>query len=445
MNMSIQARMSPKVYKLNVPSHPIQGEVTIPGSKSYTNRALILASLADGVSRLISPSLSDDSTFLITALQKLGVEITKENENLVVKGVSGKFKPFKGEINLGAAGTSMRFIVSICALVSGGEIILSGSERMHERPIEPLVNSLSALGVEIDYLKREGCPPLKIIGNSDLQGGRVKIPGSVSSQFFSSLMMVGGLLKKGLEIEVDGDQVSRTYIDMTIDSMRAFGIKVENHDYKRYVVPGLQPAHATNYQVEGDVSGASYLWGLAAISGGRVKVRNVNPASAQGDIRFPDILARMGCEVRSGVDGTEGWIEVQGSDQLQGVEVDMTLMPDTAQSLAVVSVVANGNTRITGLGTLRIKETDRILAVQQELSRLGISTEVGPDWITVIPKNPMPGRIQTYDDHRMAMSFAMLAARFPGINIEHPQVVTKSFPQFWQKLSQLGISYDEES
>ena len=431
--------MKDSVKKLFPPLTLPNSEITIPGSKSYTNRALILASLCEGESRLVSASLSDDSQVLIKALESLGVKILVKGDQVLVQGKGKNLLPFKGEINIGPAGTALRFLVSVCAITEGAEIILSGSERMHERPIDHLVNAWNELGAEIDYLKKEGCPPLKILGNGKIQGGTIEVSGSVSSQYFSSLLMVAGLLPKGLEIKVQGDQISRSYIDMTIDSMRAFGLNVENHDYKRYIVAGDQRPKACEYQVEGDASGASYFWGLAALSGGKVRVKNVNPNSAQGDIRFPDILSHMGCEVRSGKNGDIGWIEVQGNSSLIGVNVDMTLMPDTAQSLAVVAAVAQNETRITGLGTLRIKETDRISALEHELAKLGVRAVTGPDYITIYPSRIHGARIKTYDDHRMAMSFAMLAGKFTGIEIEEPEVVNKSFPEFWDKLKSLGI------
>jgi 3-phosphoshikimate 1-carboxyvinyltransferase len=439
--LSVQRRENMDIYKLQTPQAKLHGEIIIPGSKSYTNRALILAALAEGESQLLSPSYSDDSALLISALQKLGVQVNQHEDKIVVHGLGGNFTPFNGDINVGAAGTSMRFLVSLCALAYGSTVILSGTERMHERPIEPLVNAWSALGVDIEYLQKEGCPPIKINASKKLNGGSVKLPGSISSQFFSSLLLVGGMLPNGLEIHVQGEQISRSYIDMTIDSMHAFGQQVENHDYKKYVVKGDRKPAACTYQVEGDVSGASYFWGLAAISGGQIRVNNVNPNSAQGDIRFPDILARMGCEVRSGYDGTRGWIEVQGVNELQGIEVDMTLMPDTAQTLAVVASVAKTPTRITGLGTLRIKETDRLLALNQELFKLDIQSEIGPDWIVIHPGQHKPARIKTYEDHRMAMSFAMLAGKISGVEIEHPEVVKKSFPDFWEKLAAVGVRH----
>lgn len=430
--------MNKKIIELIPPLEFKDAEVYIPGSKSYTNRALILASIAEGQSFLKSPSFSDDSRALSAALKLLGVKIIEEADVWTLTGCAGKFQPYHGEINVGPAGTSMRFLLSVCAATEGVEIILSGSERMHSRPISDLVDALKTLGADIEYAGKKGCPPLRIRGKK-LKGGEVKIAGNVSSQFFSSLLMAAALLDGELVINVVGEQISKSYIDMTLDSMRVFGYQVENQDYKKYIVSSKSRIKGQAYQIEGDASGASYLWGLAAVAGGRVKVMNVNPASAQGDIRFPQILKEMGCKVSEGHTDGVGWIEVGGASALKGVSVDMELMPDTAQTLSVIAATAKSSTSIRGLSTLKVKETDRLLALKIELAKLGISSEITDDSICIHPGSIGKANIATYEDHRMAMSFAILAAKFPGIRIEEPQVVTKSFPDFWEKLNRLGI------
>lgn len=430
--------MSEKI-RLIPPARLRVNELRIPGSKSYTNRALILASLADGESRLYNPSYSDDSKALIQALAKLGVDIIENGDFWVVKGRGGRFFPFKGKLDIGPAGTCMRFLTSLCAMIEGAEVILCGSERMHARPINHLVDALRSIGADIEYLGNQGCPPLKIRGRGDLRGGTVALPGNQSSQYFSSLLMAAPLLSDGLKVLVEGEQISRSYIDMTFASLEAFSIPAINDNYKSYTVSAGSFPAPCDYQVEGDASGASYFWGIAAISAQEVRLNNINPASVQGDLKFSELLQRMGCTVDSGYNGKEGWVSVRGAEKLRGIEADMDLMPDTAQTLAVIGAVAEGAVKITGLSSLRIKETDRIEALHIELARLGVRSETAADSITVFPGPIGPAEIRTYDDHRMAMSFAVLGARFSGIEICEPKVVTKSFPEFWKLMQDLGI------
>jgi 3-phosphoshikimate 1-carboxyvinyltransferase len=426
--------LSPKASSLNA-------TLSVPGSKSYTNRALLTASLAAGISRLSRVSMSSDSDAMIKALRLLGVSIHETADPdgapaLLVEGCGGKFSPFRGTIDVGPAGTTMRFLVALCASIRGAQITLQGSERMHERPIKGLVDALHASGASISYLGRDGCPPLLIDSVGELPGGTVQIDGTLSSQFVSALLLSASLRTDALTIEVIGDQTSRSYIDMTIQGLHDFGIAVENRSYRAYhIAAGLRP-NPCHYTIEGDASGASYLWGLAAVSGGTVTVTNVNPASAQGDIKFPEILRMMGCEVST----SSRSITVTGPQQLRAVNVDMSLMPDTAQTLAVIAACAHGTTTITGLHTLRVKETDRLAALNTELAKIGIRSEIADDSITILGGDPQHGSISTYDDHRMAMSFALLGARAPGITIESPDVVEKSFKPFWELLQTAGIS-----
>jgi 3-phosphoshikimate 1-carboxyvinyltransferase len=414
----------------------------VPGSKSYTNRALITAALASGVSTITSASLSTDSDAMIKALRLLGVSIeeqqTPAGTTLVVDGCGGAFTPYKGEIDVGPAGTTMRFLTALCAGIPGIDVILKGNERMHVRPIRELATALQALGAEIDYLGTEGCPPLHIHSRSHLKGGAIAVDGSVSSQFISALLLTAPLNSAKLCIEIRGEQISKPYIDMTIQSIAEFGVTISNDKYQRYTYAPGQQFKAQAFQVEGDASGASYLWGLAAISGGQITVRNVNPRSAQGDIHFPEILARMGCSVSQ----ESRSITVRGAKKLSAIDIDMSSMPDTAQTLAVIAACAEGTTTIRGLSTLRVKETDRIEERHTELEKLGISSETGPDYLIVHGGAPSGATIKTYDDHRMAMSFAMLASKFSGIEIEEPQVVDKSFPNFWDMLIKAGIQVD---
>lgn len=421
---------------LHSPLTPITASVAVPGSKSYTNRALLMAALASGTSHLTSVSTSTDCEAMIRALRALGVSISQPDAStIVVDGCGGSFEEVKATIDVGPAGTTMRFLAALCAAIPGIDVILRGSERMHMRPIGDLVNAVRQAGATIDYLLHENCPPLRIHSTSPLQGRGISLNGSTSSQFISALLLSAPLFADGLDVTIEGKQISTSYIDMTIQSLADFGVEVSHVNYQHFYVSSGQRFHARDYQVEGDASGASYLWALAALSGGTITVENVNPASAQGDIKFPSLLERMGCSIRAG----DRSITVSGPQKLRAIEADMTLMPDTAQTLAAVAACAEGTTVLRGLSTLKVKETDRIEALRAELSKMGIHTDTGPDYIAVHGGTPKPARIATYDDHRMAMSFAILVGRTGTIQISDPKVVEKSFPDFWPTLASLGI------
>lgn len=421
------------------PSNPISGSITLSGSKSFTNRALIIASLANGESDLRGVSDSEDTELLIDALENLGVLVNKAGSSLVVCGSSRGCGSFSGSLDVRAAGTTMRFLISLCAVLDGVDVTLCGTERMHQRPVRDLVEAWRSLGVSIEYLGKEGCPPIRIRGNSKLKSNFVKMNGRISSQYFTSLLLVAPMISGGLTIEVDGELASKSYIDMTIASMKEFGVEVENENYRMLRVPEGSEYKPGNVRVEGDASGASYFWGLAAVSTGKIRVRGVAPGSLQGDARFPELLEEMGCDVNSGIDGDTPWIEVSGRADLQATSANMSLMPDTAQTLSVVAGLAKGKTEITGLETLRHKETDRLNAVQNELARLGVFSETTDDSIVIEGGHPHGALISTYEDHRMAMSFAILAAKITGIQIKDPGVVVKSFPTFWSELENLGM------
>jgi len=360
-------------------------EITVPGSKSLTNRAIVMASLSNGLSKINNISNSLDSKIMIKAIKKLGIKIKTKKNELQIIGNQGVFKEFNGSINIDNAGTVTRFLTSLAALVPG-RVVINKSRRMRERPIKELTEAL-----------------VKI------RTGKVSIKGSISSQFISSLLMIAPVLEKGLVIKIIGNLVSRTYVDMTIDLLNKFGIKVTNHQYKKFIIGKNQKYKPAVYEVEGDASGASYFLGIAAVTGKKIRV-NIDPRSVQGDAKFADILAKMGCLVEK--NNQDQWIEVKGPKILRGITVDMVNMPDTAQTLAVVAAFAKGKTTITGLSTLKIKETDRLLALQNELSKMKIKSEITDDLITITGGNPQKAVIKTYGDHRMAMAFAVA-----GINI----------------------------
>jgi 3-phosphoshikimate 1-carboxyvinyltransferase len=374
---------------------------------------------------------------MVQALKLLGVSVNQPDATtIVVKGCGGSFERVNTTFDVGPAGTTIRFLTALYAAIPGIEVILRGSERMHLRPIGDLVNALRQAGATIDYLLNDKCPPLRIRSTTPLQGRGISLNGSTSSQFISALLLSSPLFADGLDVTIEGTQISTSYIDMTIQSLADFGVEVSHDNYQRFHVSSGQTFCARDYEVEGDASGASYLWALAAVSGGTITVENINPSSAQGDIQFPTLLERMGCSVR-----TSGRsITVSGTKELRAIEADMTLMPDTAQTLATIAACAQGTTVIRGLSTLKVKETDRIEAVRTELSKMGIQADTGPDYIAVHGGTPRPARIATYEDHRMAMSFAILVTRTGSMRIMDPKVVEKSFTDFWRTLASLGIS-----
>lgn len=384
--------------------------IEIPGSKSLTNRALIMASLADGKSAIRNHSKSSDSRVLINALKKLGISISEKPDNLTIIGNGGKFKPFSGVIDTGDAGTTMRFLTSLITLVPG-KISLMGSKRLMERPIMELKQALK-----------------------EIKTGEVSIKGNISSQFISSLLMIAPILKKGLKIQVIGKLVSSSYVEMTVDLLNRFGIEVINNQNREFIVDH-QEFKPVEYQVESDASGASYFWGIAAVTGKKIRVENINQLSKQGDVNFPGVLKKMGCLVKKDI--KNHWIEVKGPKTLQGVTVDMGLMPDTAQTLAVIAAFAKGITKITGLLTLKVKETDRLLALKNELAKIGIKSQIDLHSIIVFGGKPKPAEIETHNDHRMAMAFAVAKAKIPELIVKNPKVVEKSFPDFWEKFNQL--------
>lgn len=310
---------------------------------------------------------------------------------------------------------------------------------MHQRPIGALVETLRQAGATIDYLGTEGCPPLRIHSHTSLNGESLTIDGSTSSQFISALTLIAPMFKGGLALSISGEETSTSYLDMTLQSVREFGVAATREGYRSLTIaPGVSYS-PRQYHIEGDTSGASYLWALAAVSGGSVTVDNINPRSAQGDIMFPRLLERMGCTVVE----TDQSISVTGPSTLQAIDASMERMPDTAQTLAVVASCARGTTTIRGLKTLRVKETDRISALVAELSKLGVQTEAGPDYLVVHGTEPRGARIATYEDHRMAMSFAALGARVRGMRIEEPEVVAKSFPDFWETLARMDVTVND--
>lgn len=418
-----------------IPVAGIDATVVVPGSKSLTQRALIAAALADGTSRLLGPLASEDTDYTSKALRQMGIRVEKEGDCWQVEGNGGRIVAPQGEIYLGNNGTATRFLTSVAAL-GEGVFLIDGEQRMRERPIGPLMTALRGWGVDIRSVLDTDCPPLRITSHG-LPGGATVLPEGKSSQYLSSLLLVAPYARRAATLEVRGEVLSRPYVAMTLSVMANFGVEVDcNRELNRFVIP--QGCYrAREYQIEGDASNASYFWAAAAITGGRVTVSNVPVPSLQGDAGLLPLLARMGCEISQ--DG--GGIMVRGRKELEGITVDMGDMPDVVPTLAVVAAFAQGVTIINNIAHLRIKECDRLTAVVTELARMGARVEERQDSMIIHGDGgaALHGAvIETYKDHRMAMSFAVAGLRVPGVRISGEGCVAKSFPDFWERFGLLG-------
>jgi 3-phosphoshikimate 1-carboxyvinyltransferase len=412
--------------------HSLNATVHVPGSKSLTNRALLISALANGTTRLTNALFSDDSRYFAKALQTLGfdVQLDEANHEMTVTGLGGKIPAKKAELFIGNAGTAARFLSAFLTL-GNGEYILDGEPRMRERPIGDLIEALQQLGVELEATSN--FPPVEIFARG-LPGGKAKIAGNISSQFLSALLMVAPYAQAPIEIELTTILNSKPYVDMTIAIMKDFGVEIERQGYERFNIYPKFYSPLSTFQVESDASAASYFFATPAICGGTVRVENISCKSVQGDVAFLDILQQMGCEIREG----ENFIEVSGASSLQGVDVDMRDMSDTAQTLAAVAPFASSPTRIRGIASARVKETDRVSATCTELKRLGVRVEEHPDGMTIYPCETFkPARIQTYNDHRMAMAFSLIGLRVEGVTIGDPACVSKTFPGYFEVLDSL--------
>jgi len=418
--------------KIEPISHPLSAIVRVPGSKSLTNRALLIAALANGTTRLANALFSDDSKYFAKALQTLGFNVQPDegNREITVTGLGGKIPSTKAELFIGNAGTAARFLSAFLTLGTG-KYILDGEPRMRERPIGDLIDALNQLGVEI--ASTNSCPPVEIFAKG-LYGGKTRIAGDVSSQFLSALLMVAPYAQSPVEIKLTTELNSKPYVDMTISIMKDFGVEIERDGYEHFTIHPASYSPITDYPIESDASAASYFFAAPAICGGTVKVENISRKSIQGDIAFLDVLGEMGCAITE----DNNFIEVTGADELKGIDVDMRDTPDTAQTLAAIAPFATSPTRIRGIASARVKETDRILATCTELKRLGVSVDEHEDGMTIHPVEKMrPAVVQTYNDHRMAMSFALIGLRFDGVTIENPSCVSKTFPDYFEVLETL--------
>ena len=418
---------------------PIDMRLGLPGSKSFANRAIVCAALSRLPCTISNPSPGDDTALMLNVLVDLGWTVKRAAPRAQMLALTPPEKPTAQPVDLytGPAGTVTRFTAALLTVVSG-KFTLDGNDRMRERPMGELIDALRQLDAGITEKGNPGCVPLEIEGAS-LRGGKCRLPGNVSSQFLSALLMVAPTRAGGIEIEIEGDLVSKPYVEITLEVMRAFGIPddaIEREGYTRFKIAETQ-YRAADYNCPPDGTAASYFWGAAAVARGRCVIDGLKREDVQGDTRFVEYLERMGCEVLEFPNGLG--VDASGVEELSAIEADLAALPDCAQTLAVVCAFAKGTSQLTGLGTLRVKETDRIAALQTELEKLGVTTRAGDDWLEIDggSKFASDALIHTYDDHRMAMSFAIAGLRVP-IEIEDPDCISKSFPNFWEYWAKLG-------
>ncbi len=427
------------------PISRIEGTINLPGSKSLSNRALLLAALAKGTTKVTNLLDSDDVRYMLNALKQLGVnyQLSEDKSVCKVQGLGGAFQWQSGlALFLGNAGTAMRPLTAALCLANPNampsEIVLTGEPRMKERPIKHLVDALLQAGAEVQYLEQDGYPPV-VIRNNGLHGGKVKIDGSVSSQFLTALLMAVPLATADTEIEIIGDLVSKPYIDITLNMMKIFGVEVENQHYQRFIVKGNQQYQSPqHFLVEGDASSASYFLAAGAIKG-KVKVTGVGKNSIQGDRLFADVLEKMGAKITWGDD----FIQAEQGD-LVGIDMDMNHIPDAAMTIATTALFAKGETCIRNIYNWRVKETDRLTAMATELCKVGASVEEGEDFIRIQPLELSQfkhAEIETYNDHRMAMCFALIALSNTEVTILEPKCTAKTFPTFFDEFLSIAM-YD---
>jgi 3-phosphoshikimate 1-carboxyvinyltransferase len=424
-----------------IPS-PVTGEVAAPPSKSYTHRAVILASLAVGESVIENPLVSDDTMYTIDACRSLGADIALKGNRLMITGAGGQIRVAAGKdrIFAGNSGSTIRMVAPLAAL-SPTKVVFDGDSRLRQRPIGDLLSALGGLGASVCSLESNGYPPIEIQGGN-FSGGEITIPGRVSSQHISALLMIAPYTKEGLRIKIAEGLHSKPYIDITLDAMRDFGAEAVNHDYKEFLVKGGQKYKARHYRIEGDYSSAAYFLAAGAIGGKPVIIKNLKADSVQGDRYLLNILTEMGCYVKY----QKEQAKISRRDELKDINVDMGDYPDIVQTVAVVAAYASGETKITNIGHLRFKETDRISDTAAELARMGIRADVTDNTMVVYGGKPKGTEIEAHHDHRMVMSLAVAALFADGDSIINgAEAVTKSYPQFFADLAKLGAKVEELS
>ena len=417
------------------PLSSLSGDVRLPGSKSISNRALLLATMAKGQTRLVNLLQGDDTRVMLDALATLGIRIVEENGDLTVDGVDGPLVTDgrRAQLHLGLAGTAFRPLTAALTL-GNGEFELDGVARMRERPIAHLVDALLALGADVEYIGVPGHPPLRVRGQG-LNGGNVVIDGSLSSQFLTSLLLAAPLARGPVDVSLAGELVSKPYIDITLDLMRRFGVDVAaDPGYRSFRIPASGYRSPGRYLVEGDASSATYFLAAGAIRGEGVRVHGIGAGSIQGDLAFADVLRDMGARVTAYADRVES-----APGQLRGIEADLNHIPDAAMTVAVLALFARGRTRIGNIYNWRVKETDRLAAMACELRKLGAAVEEGKDFLAIDPPDELqPATIDTYGDHRMAMCFSLAALGGVPITIDDPGCVAKTFPDYFNLFSSLA-------
>lgn len=412
---------------------PVDLRFQAPPSKSFTHRALIAAALARGDSTLMSPLVSDDTDVTRDSLGAMGAGIFSREGSDVVQGTCGRLTCPPGLVlDMRNSGTSMRLLASL-ALLCGSSVTLTGSPRMKERPLGPLAGALTTLGGEIRFIERDGYPPVRIAGS--LTGGNARIDAGISSQFVSSILMAAPYATEDVTLSLGPVVVSSPYLDITLEVMHSFGVSVKREGNQRFSVPAGGGYRGRSYTIEGDYSSASYFFALAAVCGGRVCVTNLNPRSCQGDRRFLGALSSMGCRVKERKDS----VEVSSDGDLEGIEIDMSTSPDTVQTLSMVAATARSPTRITGIGHLKFKESDRLLGTARLLNAMGGDARIEGDSLLIRPSPLHGGTVNPADDHRIAMSFAVLGLATGNVKIIQAECVNKSFPGFWEQLAGKGL------
>ena len=425
------------------PIGSVRGTIKLPGSKSISNRTLLLSALAEGETHIRDVLDSDDTRYMVDALRALGVACDAEGDHaLRVRGAGGAFPVKSAELFLGNAGTAFRPLTAVLAL-TGGEYLLSGVPRMHERPIGDLVDALHGLGAAIEYLGQPGYPPLAIGPGAIRAGSEVSVRGNVSSQYLTALLMALPLTGAKTVMRVEGELISKPYVEITLNIMRRFGVEVTRDGWSAFTIPAASHYRSPGeIYVEGDASSASYFLAAGAISGltggGPVRVEGVGRASIQGDVRFADVLRAMGAQIEMG----DNWIAAGAGPQatcthkLKAIDADFNHIPDAAMTIAIVALFADGTSTLCNIGSWRVKETDRIAAMATELRKLGAHVEEGADWLRITPPAQLrPATIATYDDHRMAMCFALAALGGVAVRISDPGCVAKTFPDYFDVLA----------
>ena len=411
-------------------THSVNASITPPGSKSLTNRALMIAAMTTGKSMLTGALDSDDTIAMLDSLQRLGVEASHDvtSATMTVEGVGGDFPNKTAELFIGNSGTSIRFLTAMLGF-TGGKYKLDGIERMHERPIGPLVDAIQNLGGGIAALSPNNCPPVQIDGPAIL-GGEVTLSGSLSSQYLSGLLMASPLARETVTLQIEGPLISKPYVQMTCEVMKAFGVQVDaDETANRFVIPAGQQYAATDYVIEPDASAASYFWAVPAILGGKATIHGLTENALQGDVGFVRCLEKMGCEVEFGKNS----ISVSGPAK-HGINIDMADVSDTVQTLSAVALFVDGPTTVTNVAHNRVKETDRIGNLAIELRKFGVQVDEHPDGLTIHPAPLNGATIETYDDHRMAMSLSLVGLKQPGVKILNPGCVSKTYPNFFADL-----------